>query len=113
MIQLSQAAIKELKRLQTKQLSLQSVVRLSLQPGTCAAWSYAIQFENKPQADDTFFEQGDVRIVVAHDALSKLTGLTIDYAEDLMGGSFRFVNPNASQTCGCGIAFSTEADHQA
>jgi iron-sulfur cluster assembly protein len=113
MIQLSQTALKELKRLQAKQPSMHATVRLMLQPGTCAAWTYDLQFEGKPQADDTLFEYGDMRVAVSAQALPKLTGLTIDYAEDLMGGSFRFINPNASQTCGCGISFSTAADNPA
>ncbi|WP_143438253.1 iron-sulfur cluster assembly accessory protein, partial [Hydrocoleum sp. CS-953] len=35
-----------------------------------------------------------------------LNGLTLDYSEDLMGGGFRFNNPNAKVVCGCGNSFS-------
>lgn len=109
MIQISQTALRELKRLQSKQRTLQSVVRLDLQAGGCADWTYVMQFEQQPGPDDTLLEYGEVRVAIASTILSHLDSLTIDYAEDLMGGSFRFVNPNASQTCGCGTSFSTNA----
>jgi Fe-S cluster assembly iron-binding protein IscA len=32
----------------------------------------------------------------------------LDYSEDLMGGGFRFHNPNAIETCGCGNSFRLE-----
>jgi iron-sulfur cluster assembly protein len=31
----------------------------------------------------------------------------LDYSEALIGGGFKFTNPNAAQTCGCGTSFST------
>ncbi|HEY9879640.1 MAG TPA: iron-sulfur cluster assembly accessory protein [Leptolyngbyaceae cyanobacterium] len=110
MIHISQAAIKELKRLQAKQRTLNPLIRLGLQEGGCSQWSYVIEFEVQPHSEDTLVEYGDLRVVISQTAISTLNGLTIDYAEDLMGGSFRFVNPNAVQTCGCGISFSTSAE---
>lgn len=109
MIQLSQAALKELKRLQAKQLPAQPVVRLSIVPGGCAGWRYVLQFDSEPQSTDSCWEYGDVRVVAHQAVLSDVDGITVDYAEDLMGGSFRFINPNAAHTCGCGISFSTSA----
>ena len=38
--------------------------------------------------------------------LNYLNGLILDYSEDLMGGGFRFNNPNAKVACGCGNSFS-------
>jgi iron-sulfur cluster assembly protein len=35
-----------------------------------------------------------------------LDSLQIDFAQDLMGGGFRFNNPQALQVCGCGNAFT-------
>jgi len=51
-----------------------------------------------------------VSLVVAADQLDLLKDLTIDYSEDLMGGGFRFTNPLAQRTFGCGNAFSLRAD---
>ena len=35
-----------------------------------------------------------------------LHGTQLDFQKDLMSGSFKFVNPNAEKTCGCGESFS-------
>jgi iron-sulfur cluster assembly protein len=84
------------------------LVRLSLQPGGCATWIYAMKFEKQSQPSDALFEYGHFKVAVDPEILPHVTGMTIDYSEDLMGGSFRFVNPHAKQTCGCGHSFSVE-----
>jgi iron-sulfur cluster assembly protein len=33
-------------------------------------------------------------------------GMTLDYTGELLGGGFKFVNPNAKKSCGCGHSFS-------
>jgi iron-sulfur cluster assembly accessory protein len=35
-----------------------------------------------------------------------LQGVTVDYVVGLQGAGFKFVNPNARNTCGCGQSFS-------
>jgi iron-sulfur cluster assembly accessory protein len=49
----------------------------------------------------------DLLIAIECSHADYLKGLMIDYSEDLMGGSFRFENPNAVRTCSCGSAFDT------
>jgi iron-sulfur cluster assembly accessory protein len=56
--------------------------------------------------DDQLFNCDGVQVVVDAQSISAIAGLTLDYSEDLMGGGFRFHNPNALQTCGCGNSFS-------
>ena len=35
-----------------------------------------------------------------------LAGSEVDFVDDLIGASFRVVNPNATASCGCGTSFS-------
>jgi iron-sulfur cluster assembly protein len=35
-----------------------------------------------------------------------LRGVVIDYVTAMVGGGFKFSNPNASKSCGCGTSFS-------
>ncbi|MCL4146387.1 UNVERIFIED_CONTAM: hypothetical protein GTU68_020987 [Idotea baltica] len=35
-----------------------------------------------------------------------LKGVEIDYVSGLQGQGFKFNNPNATRTCGCGHSFS-------
>jgi iron-sulfur cluster assembly accessory protein len=60
-----------------------------------------------PQGDRRF-RSGDLEIFVDRDYANSLAGLEIDYTEDLMGGGFRFKNPQAVKTCSCGHSFATD-----
>ena len=39
-------------------------------------------------------------------SLLYLFGMELDYSNELIGGGFKFSNPNADSTCGCGKSFS-------
>ena len=106
MIHLSPAAVKEIKRLQNNQRSPKALFRLKIQSGGCFDWFYQMGFDQTINAEDAVYNCGDIQVVVNSRSLNHVDGLTIDYSEDLMGGGFRFINPNASQHCGCGNSFS-------
>lgn len=106
MIHLRPAAVQEIQRL-LQQSSQHHGLRIHLQPSPCAQWSYDLGPARQVDGEeDIVLEANGLNIVVAQSILPLLNNLVIDYAEDLMGGGFRFVNPQASQTCGCGNAFS-------
>ncbi|MEB3288315.1 MAG: iron-sulfur cluster assembly accessory protein [Leptolyngbya sp.] len=106
MIHLRPAAAQEIQRL--LQASPHHVgLRIQLQPSDCAEWIYDLSPAQQVSPEDVTFQVGDLQVVLAQAIVPLLDNLTIDYAEDLMGGGFRFVNPQASHTCGCGNAFST------
>lgn len=108
MIHLSQSAIRELKRLEAQDTHGSGVVRIAINPGGCAGLLYDLQFRQAPKPDDEILKVDHLKIVVAKGDLAQCQGLTIDYSEDLMGGNFRFSNPLAKQTCGCGTSFGLE-----
>jgi iron-sulfur cluster assembly accessory protein len=82
-------------------------LRVGVVGGGCSGFQYQLAFEETPGADDAVFEQHGVRIFV--DAVSRehLGGVTVDYVTGLHGAGFKFLNPNASRTCGCGSSFAT------
>lgn len=106
MIQLSQTAINEILRLKAKQ-SGSPFLRLSTASKGCLALSYVIQFDTETTIGDQSFRVAEGLNIAVHDSvLPHLQGLVIDYSEDMMGGGFRFHNPNAKQVCSCGGSFS-------
>ena len=112
MIHLSQAAIEEVNRLKSKSSNPNGIVRLGVKAGGCADFYYTLQFDEAEtlESSDRSWDCSGVKVVVsAHDTVY-LDGLTLDYSEDLMGGGFRFHNPNAVQNCGCGNSFAI-AEH--
>jgi iron-sulfur cluster assembly protein len=106
MIHFSQAAIGEVHRLKAKQHNLQAVLRLEVQPGGCSDLYYVLRFDDSIGPDDQVLESKGLSVVVDSQSLNCLSDLRVDYSEDLMGGGFRFHNPNATQSCGCGSSFS-------
>ena len=106
MIEISQTAIQEINRLRQKQAP-NSVVHIGLCSGGCLEWLYTLEFTEQVSSEDNVVECANgIRVQIAKQAQPYLEGLKLDYSEDLMGGSFRFHNPNATQHCGCGNSFA-------
>ncbi|MEB3357858.1 MAG: iron-sulfur cluster assembly accessory protein [Synechococcales bacterium] len=110
MIQVTHAAIQEMSRLQSKQAVSPTVnVRFGVAPGGCETVHYTLSFNASTTDDDQVVLIGPLQLVIAKAHQAYLTDVTIDYSEDLMGGGFRFHNPQAQSTCGCGNSFSIDS----
>ncbi|MBD1809933.1 iron-sulfur cluster assembly accessory protein [Microcoleus sp. FACHB-SPT15] len=106
MINISKAALAEIRRLQARRHNPEAILRLGVQRGGCAGLYYTIDFDKKlANSSDRVFDCDGISVTVDADSLQYITGLTLDYSEDLMGGGFRFHNPNALESCGCGNSF--------
>jgi iron-sulfur cluster assembly protein len=109
MISLSPAAVAEVQRLKGKYMSVSGgALRIGVLTQGCAGLSYQLEFAESAHSEDQVFESGTIQILVNRQVLPYVDGLALDYSEDLMGGSFRFNNPNATQTCSCGHSFLTD-----
>ena len=84
-----------------------SGLRVGVVGGGCSGFQYNLSFEPEPAADDTVLEQGGVRIFIDQASQPHLHGMTLDYVTGLHGAGFKFLNPNATRTCGCGSSFAT------
>lgn len=112
MIKLSQAAANEIGRLKLKQQQPKVLFRLAVKPGGCASgWYYDLSFNDEAEIGDLVFDEHGIQVVVDPRSLDYIKGLMLDYSEDLMGGGFRFHNPQAIATCGCGNSFSTTTEN--
>ena len=109
MIQFSQSALREIKRLQAKEPYEGGFVRLAIAAGGCSGLMYHLSFAVKAQPEDHILAIAAMPVLLSPETLALCDGMVVDYSEDLMGGNFRFTNPAAKQTCGCGVSFSTEA----
>lgn len=110
MITLTETAVTELKRLRSKYESdgAERVLRLGVKPSGCSGLSYTMNFEPTANPDDQAFDFEGIQVVVDPLSMTLLSGLTLDFSEDLLGGGFRFNNPNALSSCGCGTSFSAD-----
>ena len=106
MINLSENAVQEFRRLMEEQNRPHAVIRIGVESGGCSGLQYSMDFDDAVQSSDTVFEQGDgLKVVVSSEELVYLDGLQVDFTKKLMGGGFRFENPNAARSCGCGTSF--------
>ncbi len=106
MIHLSPAAVSEIRRLKSRHPNPQAFFRLGIQPGGCSDFYYTLEFDEAPAPEDQVWESNDIQVLVNAKSRDYISGLRLDYSEDLMGGGFRFHNPNAAESCGCGNSFS-------
>ena len=105
-ITLTDSALKEVKRLINVQGITEGGLRLGVKGGGCSGLSYTINFDEKIGQYDQIYDFEGVKVIVDAKSAIYLQGTQLDYQKDLMGGSFKFVNPNANKTCGCGESFS-------
>ena len=81
-------------------------LRVSVVGGGCSGFQYSLNFDDAVRPDDIVVEQHGVRMLVDATSVQYLHGTTIDYVKGLHGAGFKFLNPKASRTCGCGSSFS-------
>lgn len=103
---LTNSAIEKVKQMMVKEGKEGSCLRVGVQTGGCAGLSYDMRFQKKPYENDIQFQQGDITVIVNAESISFLNGSEIDYLDTLKVSGFQYKNPNASNSCGCGVSFS-------
>ncbi|WP_449370474.1 HesB/IscA family protein [Thiomonas sp.] len=81
-------------------------LRLAIKTSGCSGYAYALEFVDAVNDDDACFETEGVTIVVDQRSLPLLDGTQLDWTREGLNEGFRFLNPNASATCGCGESFA-------
>ena len=81
-------------------------LRIAVQGGGCSGLQYALDFSDQKRPGDTVLDYQGVKVYIDMASLAYLKGTTIDYVSGLNGTGFKFENPNAQRTCGCGHSFS-------
>lgn len=82
-------------------------LRVAVTGGGCSGYQYGMGLEAEANTDDTVIAFRDVSVYVDNASAPLLQGVIIDYVDELSGSGFRFENPNATGTCGCGSSFTT------
>ena len=81
-------------------------LRVAVRGGGCSGFEYALDFENEPRDNDTRLEYDGLTIYVDPISGRYLDGTMIDYSLGMTGTGFKFHNPKATGTCGCGSSFT-------
>lgn len=81
-------------------------LRVSVVGGGCSGYQYNLDFEKEARMGDLTLKFDDVQIIIDPISAGYLKGAVIDFISGLQGTGFKFNNPNAKRTCGCGSSFS-------
>lgn len=81
-------------------------LRIAVRGGGCSGFEYSLDFDNEPRDSDFVYQQGDVTVFVDAVSARYLEGTQIDYVMGTQGSGFKFNNPRAVGTCGCGSSFT-------
>ena len=90
-----------------------NALRVGVRSGGCSGMSYTMDFiaSDEINSDDKVYDYSlssvqTFKVVCDPKSLLYIYGMQLDFSKELIGGGFNFVNPNASQTCGCGSSFA-------
>ena len=81
-------------------------LRIKVKGGGCSGLMYEMKFDDGLHEGDELFEQDGFRVYIDKKSLFFLNGSELDYKDGLTGAGFKFSNPNAKSSCGCGESFS-------
>jgi iron-sulfur cluster assembly protein len=103
---LTENAVRQVKLLLARDKREGHGLRVSIADGGCSGFSYKLDFEKEERSGDIVLRFEDLSVFVDPQSASHLKGTVIDFTPGLYGGGFKFSNPNATGTCGCGTSFS-------
>ena len=106
-ILITSKAMSHIRDLKEKMQDGKTCLRMGVKSGGCSGMSYVMDFiaEDGINDDDHIEMNGDIKCAVDPKSLLYLYGLQLDYIDELIGGGFKFSNPNAETSCGCGKSF--------
>jgi len=105
-VKLTPKAIEMVSKMRAKEgLGADHGMRIGVVGGGCSGFQYSLNFDTRKEGDRVT-DFGGVLVLVDEISLPYIAGTTLDYVEGLHGAGFRFDNPRASRTCGCGSSFS-------
>lgn len=105
-LELTDGAIEMARSLMQRRGLAGGALRVSVSGGGCSGFQYGLAVDEQQRPDDLIVERDGVRVLVDPESATYLNGVTIDYVNALHGAGFKFTNPKANRTCGCGSSFS-------
>jgi iron-sulfur cluster assembly accessory protein len=105
MITLTDNAVSKVKEVIAEQSENYAGIRVAVVGGGCSGFQYAMNLERSSREGDEVVEVDGLKVFVDDQSALYLDGTEIDYIETIQGAGFKFNNPKARNTCGCGESF--------
>ena len=81
-------------------------LRLAIKTSGCSGYAYALEFADAPTPEDLAFDTEGIKLLVDAQSLPMIDGTQLDWVREGLNEGFKFNNPNAAATCGCGESFA-------
>nr|YP_010713736.1 Iron-sulfur cluster assembly accessory protein [Galdieria phlegrea]WDA99818.1 Iron-sulfur cluster assembly accessory protein [Galdieria phlegrea] len=107
-IDITESAVQHLKDIVKSKNQEKLYIRIGIKQGGCSGLSYFMDYENifNIKDNDLTFDYDQFTLICDNKSVLYLYGIVLDYSSSLIDGGFKFINPNAKQTCGCGKSFA-------
>ena len=107
LITLTERAGAHVKTLFERKGTPDAFLRVAVGGGGCSGMSYKLDVATEKTPTDRVIDTAGIQVLVDIKSSLYVAGIEIDYDDDLMNAGFKFRNPNAKTSCGCGESFST------
>jgi len=101
-IEITEAAAQEIAKQRDKRGNPDAMIRIGIRGGGCTGFTYVFEWAEQVRPTDHVIRAHGVAVVVDPKSLVYLGGMQLDYVRGMMGHGFKFNNPNAKGSCGCG-----------
>jgi iron-sulfur cluster assembly protein len=101
-IEITEAAAGEIARQRAKRGTPDATIRIGVRGGGCTGFTYVFEWADQLRPTDKVFTAHGVSVVIDPKSLVYLGGMQLDFVRGMMGHGFKFNNPNAKGSCGCG-----------
>ncbi len=81
-------------------------LRVAITGGGCNGLSYKMRFTPEPKRGDILVHSAGAQVLVDSKSALYLKGTHLDYSDEMIGGGFKYTNPNAKGSCSCGESFN-------
>lgn len=108
-ISVSQEAATRITQLLAKDGRPEAFLRIGVKGGGCSGLEYVLKLDTARKQTDIAATIEGVEIVCDPKSAKFLDGAQLTYTGNLIGGGFKFENPNAARSCGCGTSFTPKA----
>jgi iron-sulfur cluster assembly protein len=104
MLTLTPGAIAKVKSILNERKE-ENALRITVAGGGCSGFQYQMTLDREAKPDDKTLDMEGLKVLVDSRSMLYLNGTEIDYVDSAKGSGFKFDNPNAKASCGCGEKF--------
>ncbi len=105
-IEITSDAFEQLRKLKERKGLATSLIRIGVKGGGCSGLEYVLRLDDTERADDLVGGDASLRVVCDPKSAKFLAGSKLVWTGNLLTGGFKFENPNAERSCGCGTSFT-------